>query len=379
MHINGMKIKVEVSPPESNETCWRPVNLAMKRATDELKVLSSSFFTTSTAPSPTSSSSSSFTSSEPMMTSSSIIIQPIVPSNSTNHENKCDEVYTSMNNQQHQHLQLTEQINTLQHIIQSQEFEQFNLQRKHATQCEVLANEIALLKEQTNQLMSEKFQQTTAYNELNNQYNSLQNERDNTFGQIERLQQQFNQQQEENRQLVLKQQQLLLQEQKKEDQRRQLERKRQLSKIVSPTDYDSSHISSSSSSSSSLLPSGPKQTDTLKSAKSSSFKSNIAGCLIDISTLRAALCCSICSSTLVDAVVLLSCSHGFCRTCIESEWHRHGNSDKNSASTNNTAAVNGVSCRGACVVCHDMNEYKRTKTALLLLEQQEAVKQGKLT
>ena len=40
------------------------------------------------------------------------------------------------------------------------------------------------------------------------------------------------------------------------------------------------------------------------------------GCSIDVAALRSAVNCPLCSSTLIDAVVM-KCSHGFCRSCLE--------------------------------------------------------------
>ena len=69
---------------------------------------------------------------------------------------------------------------------------------------------------------------------------------------------------------------------------------------------------------------------------------NSGGCLIDTSSLQAALCCPSCSLTLVNSVVL-PCSHGYCRSCLESEWSKYEHS------------------RGVCLVCHDIKKLKLKK------------------
>lgn len=68
-------------------------------------------------------------------------------------------------------------------------------------------------------------------------------------------------------------------------------------------------------------------------------KSNIyGGSIIDASALHASLCCPICFVTLINCVIL-PCSHGYCRSCLETEWCKIGS-------------------RGACLVCHDIKNLK---------------------
>lgn len=53
-----------------------------------------------------------------------------------------------------------------------------------------------------------------------------------------------------------------------------------------------------------------------KSASFSSSNSKSLTCDIDFSAVKSSLQCTLCSSLLIDAVVL-SCSHGYCRACLE--------------------------------------------------------------
>mmetsp|Transcript_10109 Transcript_10109/g.15323 ORF Transcript_10109/g.15323 Transcript_10109/m.15323 type:complete len:396 (-) Transcript_10109:106-1293(-) len=60
-----------------------------------------------------------------------------------------------------------------------------------------------------------------------------------------------------------------------------------------------------------------------KKASEERRKDSLATCVIDFSALQDMLKCAICHLTLLDAVVM-SCSHGFCRACIESHMKKGG-------------------------------------------------------
>jgi pSer/pThr/pTyr-binding forkhead associated (FHA) protein len=49
---------------------------------------------------------------------------------------------------------------------------------------------------------------------------------------------------------------------------------------------------------------------------------NVGSSLIDYSSLRALLLCPLCSMVMIDPVIL-KCSHGFCRSCLEHHWFDH--------------------------------------------------------
>ncbi len=65
-------------------------------------------------------------------------------------------------------------------------------------------------------------------------------------------------------------------------------------------------------------------------------------CSIDLSSLRGSLTCTLCSNLLVDAVVL-RCSHGFCRACVETHIRQYRSTCPvcNDAPANRSLATQG--------------------------------------
>lgn len=86
-------------------------------------------------------------------------------------------------------------------------------------------------------------------------------------------------------------------------------------------------------------------------------KSAPAQCGISNSTLEASISCPLCEQLLVEAVVL-QCSHGYCRACIEQHWYTAARAKSRSPTSSST--VLSMTCR--CPRCNAISTRDRKTT-----------------
>lgn len=96
----------------------------------------------------------------------------------------------------------------------------------------------------------------------------------------------------------------------------------------------------------------------LESAYAKEKKSTSAQCMVSNSTLESSISCPLCDELLVEAVVL-QCSHGYCRACIEQHWHATAGAAVQSR-TDSSAHLSASACR--CPRCNVSSNIRPTKT-----------------